>query len=111
LKVAYEHIKPEARKLELLGHGNGFSFEASPFCSYAQREGIHVVLAGEVAEWPGISAVAAAHDGKSCSKLLDGVQSFALVEVCRNGSCTFGATWQNGLCRCYFPTQHNSTMT
>lgn len=62
LKVAYEHIKPEARKLQLLGHGNGFSFEATPFCSYANREGIHVVLAGEVSEWPGISAVAAAHD-------------------------------------------------
>lgn len=29
------------------------------------REGVHVVLAGEVAEWPGISAVAAAHDGES----------------------------------------------
>lgn len=69
LNVAYEHSKPEARKLELLGHGNGFSFEASPFCSYAQREGIHVVLAGEVAEWPGISAVAAAHDGETCRRL------------------------------------------
>lgn len=64
LKVAYEHSKPEARKLQLLGHGNGFSFEASPFCSYAMRDSIHVVLAGEVAEWPGISAVAAAHDGE-----------------------------------------------
>lgn len=62
--MAYEHIKPEARKLQLLGHGNGFSFEATPFCSYANREGIHVVMAGEVSEWPGISAVAAAHDGE-----------------------------------------------
>jgi hypothetical protein len=70
LKVAYEHIKPEARKLQLLGHGNGFSFEATPFCSYANREGIHVVLAGEVSEWPGISAVAAAHDGELVLALL-----------------------------------------
>jgi hypothetical protein len=66
LQVAYEHSRPEARKLELLSHGNGFSFEASPFCSYAHREGVHVVLAGEVSEWPGISAVAAAHDGEPC---------------------------------------------
>lgn len=62
LSVAFEHSKPEARKLALLGHGNGFSFEASPFCSYAAREGVHVMLAGEVSDWPGISAVAAAHD-------------------------------------------------
>eukprot|EP00775_Hariotina_reticulata_P003489 gene3489-3759_t len=62
LSKAYEHSKPDARKMAILGHGNGFSFEASPFCSYANREGVHVVLAGEVAEWPGISAVAAAHD-------------------------------------------------
>lgn len=64
LAVAYEHSRPEARKLTLLSHGNGFSFEASPFCSYANRDGIHVLLAGEVAEWPGISALAAAHDGE-----------------------------------------------
>ncbi|WIA08067.1 hypothetical protein OEZ86_010706 [Tetradesmus obliquus] len=62
LSVAYEHSKPEARKMAVLGHGNGFSFEASPYCSYANREGVHVVLAGEVSDWPGISAVAAAHD-------------------------------------------------
>lgn len=49
--------------MAVLGHGNGFSFEALPFCSYANRDGVHVMLAGEVAEWPGISAVAAAHDG------------------------------------------------
>jgi hypothetical protein len=77
LKVAYEHIKPEARKLQLLGHGNGFSFEATPFCSYADREGIHVVLAGEVSEWPGISAVAAAHDGELCSSGPAGVYYLA----------------------------------
>lgn len=62
LSVAYEHSRPESRHMTLLGHGNGFSFEASPYCSYATREGVHVLLAGEVAEWPGISAVAAAHD-------------------------------------------------
>jgi hypothetical protein len=64
LNVAYEHSKPEARKMAVLGHGNGFSFEASPYCSYATCEGVHVVLAGEVSDWPGISAVAAAHDGE-----------------------------------------------
>jgi hypothetical protein len=62
LSVAYEHSRPEARQMALLGHGNGFSFEASPYCSYAARDGVHVVLAGEVSDWPGISAVAAAHD-------------------------------------------------
>ncbi|KAF8072401.1 histone H3 [Scenedesmus sp. PABB004] len=62
LAVAFEHSRPESRKMALLGHGNGFSFEASPFCSFAHRDGVHVVLAGEVSDWPGISAVAAAHD-------------------------------------------------
>eukprot|EP00879_Flechtneria_rotunda_P004908 GHRR01005182.1.p1 GENE.GHRR01005182.1~~GHRR01005182.1.p1 ORF type:complete len:270 (+),score=92.34 GHRR01005182.1:154-963(+) len=62
LSVAYEHSKPDSRRMELLGHGNGFSFEATPYCHYASREGVHVMLAGEVSDWPGISAVAAAHD-------------------------------------------------
>lgn len=64
LAVAYEHSRPESRKMALLGHGNGFSFEASPYCSYAARDGVHVILAGEVSDWPGISVIAAAHDGE-----------------------------------------------
>jgi len=64
LSKAFEHSKPDTRKMAILGHGNGFSFEATPFCSYAARDSVHVVLAGEVAEWPGISAVATAHDGE-----------------------------------------------
>jgi hypothetical protein len=63
LEVAYSASKPTARHMELLGHGNGFTFEASPFCSYAKRAGVHVMFAGEVSEWPGIDAVSLAHNG------------------------------------------------
>lgn len=62
LNTAYEHSNPASRKMQSLGHGNGFSFEASPYCSYSHREGVHVLFAGEVAQWPGINAVDAAHD-------------------------------------------------
>lgn len=65
--------------MTLLGHGNGFSFEASPYCSYANKDGVHVVLAGEVAEWPGISALAAAHDGESASRSC--IRTFVLCEA------------------------------
>lgn len=64
LERAYSASKPEKRHMELLGHGNGFTFEASPYCSCAGRDGVHVLFAGEVGEWPGINAVNAAHDGK-----------------------------------------------
>jgi hypothetical protein len=41
-----------------------FTFEASPFCSYAaDGAGVHIVFAGEVGAWPGVNAVNAAHDG------------------------------------------------
>ncbi|GBF90749.1 hypothetical protein Rsub_03050 [Raphidocelis subcapitata] len=63
LERAYSASRPNTRKLELLGHGNGFAFEASPFCSYASDEcGVHILFAGEVGAWPGVNAVEAAHD-------------------------------------------------
>lgn len=32
----------------------------SPFCSYATRDGVHVIMSGEVSEWPGgVDAVSA----------------------------------------------------
>lgn len=62
LQRAYSASKPTNRKLEQLGHGNGFTFEASPFCSYAVENGVHILCAGEVGEWPGVNAVNAAHD-------------------------------------------------
>lgn len=40
-----------------------FTFEASPFCSYANDGGVHILFAGEVGAWPGVNAVNAAHDG------------------------------------------------
>ncbi|KAI8468857.1 MAG: aluminum induced protein-domain-containing protein [Monoraphidium minutum] len=62
LERAYSASKPASRKLELLGHGNGFTFEASPYCSYANEGGVHILFAGEVGAWPGVNAVNAAHD-------------------------------------------------
>ena len=47
----------------MLGQGCGFTFEATPYCSYASKGPVHVLFAGEVAAWPGIDAVSAAHDG------------------------------------------------
>lgn len=50
------------REKVLLGKGSGFGFDKNPYCSYAQKEGVHIIFSGEVAEWPGINAVSAAHD-------------------------------------------------
>ena len=80
LERAYSHSKPNSRKLTPLGHGNGFTFEASPFCSYAHKEGVHVLFAGEVSQWPGINAVDAAHDGECRSGLLS--RSNAALTLC-----------------------------
>lgn len=52
----------QRRRLEL-GEGNGFSFEAGPYCHYCNRNNVHALLSGEVSAWPGIDAVASAHDG------------------------------------------------
>ncbi len=49
--------------VQLLGHGNGYTFEATPFCSVASRDGVHVLFAGEVSKWPGVDVVSVAHDG------------------------------------------------
>lgn len=62
LLQVFDCSKPSARHLELLGQGNGFTFEASPYCSYATRADVHVLFAGEVSDWPGIDVVSAAHN-------------------------------------------------
>lgn len=62
LEKCYSACKSSIKKLELLGLGSGFSFEASPYSSYACRGDVHVLFAGEVSEWPGVNAVSAAHD-------------------------------------------------
>jgi hypothetical protein len=42
---------------------SGFLWEQSPFCSYAERDGVHVLFHGEVGELPGnVNVVNAAHD-------------------------------------------------
>ena len=35
----------------------------STYCHYAEADGVHALLAGEVSEWPGLDMVAANHDG------------------------------------------------
>ncbi len=35
-----------------------------PYCSYATKDGVHVLFSGEVSEWPGINVVESAHDGE-----------------------------------------------
>ena len=36
----------------------------STYCHYAEANGVHALLAGEVSEWPGVDVVAANHDGE-----------------------------------------------
>lgn len=62
LESAYDGCKSATRQLKMPGKGCGFSFEASPYCSYAVRDGIHVLMSGEVAEWPGVDAVQSSHN-------------------------------------------------
>lgn len=81
--------------MALLGHGNGFSFEASPYCSYATRDGVHVILAGEVSDWPGISAVAAAHDGEqSNSMFMLFIVFFRSFTQCCMWGCRHDTRWR-----------------
>eukprot|EP00798_Chlamydomonas_sp_ICE-L_P032217 gene32217-16775_t len=50
------------RETFLLGKGSGLGYDKTPYCSYATRKNVHILFSGEVAEWPGIDAVEAAHD-------------------------------------------------
>ncbi|KAJ9527657.1 hypothetical protein QJQ45_025925 [Haematococcus lacustris] len=55
--------KPKVRQLLTPGKGCGFSYEHSPFCNYASKDGVHLLMAGEVSEWPGgLDAVSASHN-------------------------------------------------
>lgn len=67
LADAYGHCQPASRKLvrlssKLVQMNSGFAVETSSFCQYVCKDGVHAVFAGEVSNWPGIDAVAAAHD-------------------------------------------------
>lgn len=74
-----------------LGHGSGFAFEHSPYCSYATSDGVHVLFVGEVAEWPGLDAVSVAHnaflrndppaEADDAHWLLDFYRSFCTADV------------------------------
>ena len=44
----FASAKPASRNKEALGKGSAFLYETSPYCSYAQREGVHVLFTGEV---------------------------------------------------------------
>ncbi|KAG2435647.1 hypothetical protein HXX76_006849 [Chlamydomonas incerta] len=62
IDAVFNAAKPASRHKQLLGKGSGFLYEASPYCSYAERDGVHVIFTGEVSEWPGIDVVSTAHD-------------------------------------------------
>ncbi|GLI67982.1 hypothetical protein VaNZ11_012193 [Volvox africanus] len=63
VEAVFTAAKPSLRQKKLLGKGSGMLWEASPYCSYAVRDGVHVLFTGEVSEWPGgVNAVSAAHD-------------------------------------------------
>lgn len=65
IEAAFNAAKPSTRHKMLLGKGSGLLWEASPYCSYATRDGVYIMFSGEVSEWPGgVNAVSAAHDGK-----------------------------------------------
>lgn len=62
LERVFSASKESLRTKKIVHRGCGFTLEASPYCSYASRGGVHVMFAGEVSEWPGIDAVSANHD-------------------------------------------------
>lgn len=66
IQHAYQACKSDVktRKRQMLGRGTAFLYEPSPYISYCVKDGVHVLFAGEVAEWPGVHAVDEAHDGK-----------------------------------------------
>lgn len=62
IEKAFLSKSPSQVQLKLLGKGCGFGFLSGPYCSYATKDGVHVMFSGEVSDWPGINMVAAAHD-------------------------------------------------
>ena len=69
------------RQTVLPGKGSGFGFDKNPYCSYATKNGVHIVFTGEVSEWPGINAVTAAHDGTQILFLLITIKTFSSNQV------------------------------
>ncbi|KAG2501687.1 hypothetical protein HYH03_000189 [Edaphochlamys debaryana] len=63
IDAAFNKCQTKTRHKKMLGKGSAYLWESSPYCSYAERNGVHVMFTGEVSEWPGgVNAVDAAHD-------------------------------------------------
>ncbi|MEW5311854.1 MAG: hypothetical protein WDW38_003538 [Sanguina aurantia] len=64
IQRAYQSCKSDVstRQRQMLGRGTALLYEPSPYISYCVKDGVHVLFAGEVAEWPGFHAVDDAHD-------------------------------------------------
>jgi hypothetical protein len=59
--MAFDHYAPGTRHKHV-EKGCGFSYEVSPYCHFATRDGISALFAGEVGEWPGVNIVESAHN-------------------------------------------------
>lgn len=51
-----------SRRIKMPGKGCGFTWHASPWTTCASKDGVHVLMSGEVAAWPGVDAVSASHN-------------------------------------------------
>ncbi|GAX73815.1 hypothetical protein CEUSTIGMA_g1266.t1 [Chlamydomonas eustigma] len=93
LNTSFESLKSSA-DLMYPGKGCGFGFTRSPYCSYAHKDGVHVMFSGEVSQWPGIDVIEAAHDAFMCNTdlaeaddahwLLDFYSSFSNTELAQD---------------------------
>mmetsp|Transcript_6200 Transcript_6200/g.19167 ORF Transcript_6200/g.19167 Transcript_6200/m.19167 type:complete len:287 (-) Transcript_6200:868-1728(-) len=61
LECVFEDMQGKS-EVKLLGKGCGFGYVVGPYCSYAERDGVHVLFSGEVSSWPGIDTVETNHD-------------------------------------------------
>lgn len=63
LQAVYSMSKNEtAKRMKMPGKGCGFTWHHTPWSTCASKDGIHVLMSGEVAHWPGVDAVQASHN-------------------------------------------------
>lgn len=88
LNAAFSSFQ-DISKLTYPGKGCGFGFTRSPYCSYAHKDGVHVMFSGEVSQWPGIDVMEAAHDAfMSNTDLVEANDAHWLLDFYRTFSNT-----------------------
>lgn len=62
LQTVYSRSLEANRRLKLPGKGCGFTWQNTPWTTFAAKDGVHVLMSGEVAYWPGVDAVHMTHN-------------------------------------------------